>query len=330
MKIKIFREKVEIYITRCIRLLLKKYDNFENSEIINELQAKINDESLINILRKELYKKLNKKGIEELLSLCKKAGILEIELSDEIEVIDFYTNNEFTEIDYQPITTEEWGYFLEKKYGKTNVLAKITQCNDIQYKIVNSIKNPNSELVVKAHPHDYTLKGNYGEMMVDVDLEETGHIKRISCNRVLSLNDPMHHGIDGIYENLSPPPKYLIVDSKYLGSEVAKTESFAPKMNKSKKGRELGDSWIKVNIKEQFMDEEGKISEENKKIIIDILDAIDFDDTDIFRRIGAKVDNKSNITYYQYNCKGEVLKRDVQIDNKIKKQPVIWKPKGDN
>ena len=49
-------------------------------------------------------------------------------------------------------------------------------------------------------------------MYVDVDLEETGHIKRISLKRVTSLDEDMHHGIDGIYENLTPPPKYLVVD----------------------------------------------------------------------------------------------------------------------
>lgn len=53
------------------------------------------------------------------------------------------------------------------------------------------------------HPHNFTRHGNFGEMVVDVDLEGTGHIKRISMRRITALDAPMHHGMDactGLYD----------------------------------------------------------------------------------------------------------------------------------
>lgn len=69
---------------------------------------------------------------------------------------------------------------------------------------------------------------------MDVDLEGTGHIKRISMQRVTSLDAPMHHGIDGLYENMTPPPKYFVVDSKYLSSEASKADTIAPTISNTK------------------------------------------------------------------------------------------------
>ena len=53
------------------------------------------------------------------------------------------------------------------------------------------------------HPHNFTRHGNFGGMVVDVDLEGTGHIKRISMRRITDLDAPMHHGMDactGLYD----------------------------------------------------------------------------------------------------------------------------------
>ena len=39
------------------------------------------------------------------------------------------------------------------------------------------------------HPHDYTMKSNYGEMKTDIDLEKNGGYQRLSNFRVTSLKD---------------------------------------------------------------------------------------------------------------------------------------------
>ena len=163
-------------------------------------------------------------------------------------------------------------------------------------------------------------------MVVDVDLEGTGHIKRISMRRITALDAPMHHGIDGVYENYTPPPKYLIVESKYLSSEAAKSETFAPKMtyNKSSDITQLNNEWIRKNLSDQFKDADGFISSENRVKIDEILDAIDDNDDAICMRLGAKIDNSGNVTYYKYNFEGIVLKEEIVLDGKTKKHPVIW------
>lgn len=177
----------------------------------------------------------------------------------------------------------------------------------------------------EKHPHNYMRHGNFGEMAVDVDLEGTGHIKRISMRRVESLDAPMHHGIDGIYENLTPPPKYIILDSKYLGSEKAKANTFAPTMSTSQKTKitQLDDNWILNNLRGQFTDANGTISSENKIKMREIENMIKSNDKNLIR-CGVKVDSSGKVTYYKYGNDGKVLKDGKIINGKEKDVPVVW------
>ncbi len=81
-------------------------------------------------------------------------------------------------------------------------------------------------------------KGNYGEMKMDEYYESKGY-KRVSKDRVSSLNDPTHHGIDGVYHNPNGDPKYIIAESKYGSSRLANTKGA---------GRQMSDPWIKKNL----------------------------------------------------------------------------------
>jgi len=74
-------------------------------------------------------------------------------------------------------------------------------------------------------------------MKMDVYLEEQGH-KRISNNRVTDIDQPVDHGIDGVYLNASKPPKYLIVESKYGQSTLSTTND----------GKQMSDDWIEGSI----------------------------------------------------------------------------------
>src|SRR5699024_10357508 len=78
-------------------------------------------------------------------------------------------------------------------------------------------------------------KGNYGEMKMDDYFESQGYT-RISRDRVTSLDDKIMKGIDGVYENANPPPKYVIAEAKYGASQLGNTKS----------GRQMSDEWLKT------------------------------------------------------------------------------------
>ena len=131
---------------------------------------------------------------------------------------------------------------------------KYVKVNPEQKKIAGSIKNSEAELLNEKHPHDFTKKGNYGEIKSDVNIEDTGRYRRISDDRVTSLDDPMHHGIDGIYKNANPPPDFIIIDSKYLGSDTATAADFAPKRNKTANGTitQMENKWIVIHLHQRW------------------------------------------------------------------------------
>lgn len=223
---------------------------------------------------------------------------------------------------------ENAGKKLKNKASKISQKAKSkpqVRPDEKQISLVEQVKKDMTILTNTEHPHNYTRHGNFGEMAVDVDLEGTGHIKRISMQRVESLDAPMHQGIDGIYENLTPPPKYIIVDSKYLSSEASKADTFAPTMGNTKNsGRQLGNPWIENNLEAEFKDATGKITKENQDKLDEILTAIAIDDDSMCLRVGGKVDTTGKITYYKYDSDGLVIKEKTIINGKEKEVPVIW------
>ena len=128
------------------------------------------------------------------------------------------------------------------------------------------------------HPHDYTMKSNYGEMKTDIDFEKNGGYQRVSNFRVTSLKAKGHHGIDGIYRNMNPPPDFIIVDSKYLGTEKALNEAFAPTMSRVKGGLEQILEEIRTSIRRKRVDS-----------------------------VAAKIDNTGKLTYYKLDTYGKVM-----------------------
>ena len=167
--------------------------------------------------------------------------------------------------------------------------------NKEQLDAVSDIKKPNEELVNAEHPHDFTMKSNYGEMKTDIDLERNGGYQRVSNFRVTSLKDKGHHGIDGIYKNMNPPLDFIIVESKYLGAEEAVNESFAPTMSKVKNGRQMDSEWIDKNLEKSISDD----------LYDEIVDAIDRKKVDF---VASKVTNDGNITYYKLDSSGKIMR----------------------
>ena len=163
-----------------------------------------------------------------------------------------------------------------------------------------------NSLVNIEHPHDYTMKSNYGEMKTDIDLEKNGGYQRVSNFRVTSLKDKGHHGIDGIYRNMNPPLDFIIVDSKYLGAEKAANEAFAPAMSKVKSGRQMDSKWIDKNLADSI-DDDVLLKEIQKAIRKNRVDSV-----------AAKIDNTGKLTYYQLDSDGKVMM------DKITNNPIIY------
>lgn len=92
-------------------------------------------------------------------------------------------------------------------------------------------------------------KGNYGEMKSCLNLLTSGslkkgvngrryNLKRIGDDAPNSLDSKIRKGIDGIYENLTPLPKFVIDETKYETSMLSQTQ----------KGPQMGIIWIKDKI----------------------------------------------------------------------------------
>ncbi|KAB7705326.1 transposase [Bacillus aerolatus] len=96
-----------------------------------------------------------------------------------------------------------------------------------QRSVIDAVENGALPLEKTKH------KGNYGEMKMDDFFESQGYT-RISSDRVTDLDDKIIKGIDGVYENSNPPPKYVIAESKYGSSRLGNTRD----------GRQMSDNWV--------------------------------------------------------------------------------------
>lgn len=105
-------------------------------------------------------------------------------------------------------------------------------------------------------------KGNYGEMKSCLNLltnEELKrgvngkryNLKRIGDGAPNSLDSKIRQGIDGIYENLTPIPDFVIDETKYGTSTLSETKGTGPQM---------GMTWIISRINRLYR--QGVLSEE--------------------------------------------------------------------
>jgi len=110
-------------------------------------------------------------------------------------------------------------------------------------------------------------------------------LKRIGDNAPGSLDDTLKKGIDGIYENSKPPPKYIIDEAKYGKSKLGKTND----------GKQMSDDWIKGS--NRLEDQVGKQKAQ------EIKDALDNGEVD---RVISKIDSKGNVKTYKVNANGTI------------------------
>ena len=93
------------------------------------------------------------------------------------------------------------------------------------------------------------------EELADIDrlLQDEGTNKnqnRISKDKVTSLDDKIHQGIDGVYEDpKGGPPKFVISEAKYGTSKLSKLKDGTPQMS---------DKWIADRLEEAVGSQKAK------------------------------------------------------------------------
>ena len=76
-------------------------------------------------------------------------------------------------------------------------------------------------------------KGVFGEAKADAYMKSKGY-KKLNGPDVQVGDSPRGTGIDGVYENMSPPPKYVIGEAKFGSSQLGKTQD----------GMQMSENWI--------------------------------------------------------------------------------------
>jgi len=82
-------------------------------------------------------------------------------------------------------------------------------------------------------------KGNYGEIVTDVDMRSKGY-ERISKDAVVDIDQSGHHGIDGVYYKNDGHPQYVIVESKTGSAQLGEAQD----------GKQMSDQWIDNRLDE--------------------------------------------------------------------------------
>ena len=129
-------------------------------------------------------------------------------------------------------------------------------------------------------------KGNFGEMASHMNMSRNKNLTLIGNNPPSTLNDKLRQGIDGIYENSKPPPKYIINEAKYGTGKLKKT----------KDGKQMSDDWIKGN--ERLQKQVGKKKAENIK------EAIRKGEVD---KVLSEIDETGKVTTYKLDADGNKI-----------------------
>ncbi|MDO4729448.1 MAG: hypothetical protein Q4B43_10665 [Bacteroidota bacterium] len=135
-----------------------------------------------------------------------------------------------------------------------------------------------------------TRKSNYGEMNTDLKMESITEIdgKPASLTalheKITDIDTPIKQGIDHIYQNATPPPKYVIAESKYGSSKL------------NKKTGQMSRDWCKDRIEKMFKDDLDKME--------DILDAIDNGEVSY---ILSEIDKLGNVRLHNLNNFGKII-----------------------
>lgn len=111
-------------------------------------------------------------------------------------------------------------------------------------------------------------KGVFGEAKADAYMKQKG-FKKLNGPDVQVGDAPRGQGIDGVYENLNPPPKYVIGEAKFGSSQLGKTQD----------GMQMSENWVDNRLSKAV----------GRRTAADILD-------EGYDRVLLKVDEGGNVT----------------------------------
>lgn len=148
-------------------------------------------------------------------------------------------------------------------------------------------------------------KGNFGEIKSCLNLLTSENLKkgvdgkrynliRIGDDTPNSLDSKIRHGIDGVYRNLTPLPKFIIDEDKFGTSRLNP---------KTKDGPQMSIKWIQSRVTQ--LNTKGIISDE---IAEEIIDALDVNAVD---RVLTHISEDEKITMYLITDNG-LIKMDVE------------------
>lgn len=136
-------------------------------------------------------------------------------------------------------------------------------------------------------------KGNFGEiashdnLLNNKTLKDKGYnLKRLGEDAPTGLDDKIRKGIDGIYENTTPPPKYVINESKYGSSKLNPKTADGPQMS---------DDW--VNGSQRLEEQVGR------QKAGEIMKALENGEVD---KVLSKVDANGKVTTYRVKPDGSI------------------------
>jgi len=128
-------------------------------------------------------------------------------------------------------------------------------------------------------------KGNFGEIASQSNMLKNPNLKNL-IEAPKGLDATIKKGIDGIYENSKPPPKFIIDEAKYGKSTLNP---------KTKSGPQMSDNWVKDRLEKQLGKPKAK----------EVLRAMKNGEVD---KVLSKIDDAGNVTTYKIDAKGGIGK----------------------
>ena len=126
-------------------------------------------------------------------------------------------------------------------------------------------------------------KGNFGEIASQKNMLDNPNLTRIGDKAPKGLDDTIKKGIDGIYENSKPPPKYIIDEAKYGTSQLGKTAD----------GKQMSDKWVRNRLEKQLGEDKAR----------DVMKAMEAGEVD---KVISKIDKFGSVKTYKVDANGTI------------------------
>lgn len=108
-----------------------------------------------------------------------------------------------------------------------------------------------------------TKKGIYGEIISDEFMRARGHTQLLPVDRYARTMDdvPKGRGMDGFYRNSSPPPTYIVTETKFRTMEGKQTKfidsdgsiSDEALLGNAQYGKQMSDGWVNYHVNKEFV-----------------------------------------------------------------------------